>query len=141
MSKLRTPEGDDHPDAALKNLLDAQILNLQNRPDGAAYLSGYVVESALKSIWHLETGNPRKGHDLLTLSKAVSAIATVANAKTAKYFGKATCAVPSSAIAGWNPEMRYRSPAMSASAAQAWCDVANAVYHETVAQMWLDGVL
>jgi hypothetical protein len=58
MSRLRTPNGDDHPEAAHKQLLDAQSLLGQQRADGAAYLSGYVVECALKSLWLHETGAP-----------------------------------------------------------------------------------
>ena len=141
MSKLQTLDGDDYPDAALKHLLDAQTLLGQQRADGAAYLSGYVVECALKSVWQLETGKPRKGHDLPVLAQAVSAVATVAGAKTARYFKAATSGVLSSAIAAWKPEMRYQSPSMSVGDAQAWCNVANAVFLETVGQMRLDGVL
>ncbi|MDA8383238.1 HEPN domain-containing protein [Metallibacterium sp.] len=141
MSKLRTAQGDDHPDAALKHLLDAQALFGQSRADGAGYLSGYVVECALKSIWHLETGTSRQGHDLRGLTQAVSAVATVAGAKTARYFKTATSGVPSSVIAQWKPEMRYRAPSMSPGDAQAWCTIADAVYQETVAQMQLDGVI
>lgn len=141
MSKLRTPNGDDYPDAALKHLLDAQTLLGQLRADGAAYLSGYVVECALKSIWQLETRKPKHGHDLVTLAQAASAVATVANAKTARYFKAATSGVALSAIATWKPEMRYRSPSMSPGDAQAWCTIADTVYRETVAQMRLDGVI
>ncbi len=141
MSKLRTPNGDDYPDAALKHLLDAQMLLGQSRADGAAYLSGYVVECALKSIWQLETRKPRHGHDLATLVQAASAVATVANAKTARYFKAATSGVASSAIAAWKPEMRYQSPNMSVGDAHAWCYIADAVFMETVAEMRLDGVL
>lgn len=141
MSKLRTPGGDDHPDAALKHLLDAKVLLGQSRPDGSAYLSGYVVECALKCIWHLQTGKPRKGHDLQTLIQEVSTVATVANAKTAKYFGAATRKIPNSPLAAWKPEMRYQSPTLSQGDAQAWCNAADAVFLETVAQMRLDGVI
>ncbi len=149
MSKLRTLTGDDHPDAALKHLLDAQTLLAQQRTDGAAYLSGYVVECALKSLWLYETKAPtgsampwgKKGHDLNHLASRVTALATVAGAKTAKYFKTATSGVSSSAIAAWKPEMRYQSPTMSAGNAQAWCNIAGAVFEETVAQMRLDGVL
>ena len=38
MSKLRTSQGDDHPDAALKHLLDAQVLLGKKRADGAECL-------------------------------------------------------------------------------------------------------
>ncbi len=141
MSKLRTPEGDDYPDAALKHLLDAQTLLEQQRADGAAYLSGYVVECALKSIWQLETERSRHGHDLVTLAQAASAVAMVLGARTACYFKTAASGVASSAIAAWKPEMRYQSPTMSAGDAQAWCNIADAVFMETVAEMRLDGVL
>lgn len=62
MSKLRTSNGDDHPEAAHKHLLDAQTLMGQQRADGAAYLSGYVVECALKSLWLHETGEAATGN-------------------------------------------------------------------------------
>lgn len=141
MSRLRTSNGDDHPEAAHKHLLDAQTLLGQHRADGAAYLSGYVVECALKSFWQLETGQSRRGHDLRKLAQAVSAVATVAGAKTARYFKQATSSVSSSAIAAWRPEMRYWAATMTSGDAMAWCQIADNVFQETVAQMRLDGVL
>ena len=151
MSILRTPDSDDHPDAALKHLIDAKILLEQRRADGAAYLSGYVIECALKSLWLHETGSSpgnsrpwgsgKNGHNLNHLAANVAALASVAGAKTARYFKAATGSVPSSAIAAWKPEMRYQSPSMSVGDAQVWCNVADAVFIETVAQMRLDGVL
>jgi len=141
MSRLRTSNGDDHPEAAHKHLLDAQTLLGQQRADGAAYLSGYVVECALKSLWQLETGQPRRGHDLRKLAQAVSAVATVAGAKTARYFKTVTSSVSSSAIAAWRPEMRYWAPTMTTGDAMAWCQIADNVFQETVAHMRLDGVL
>lgn len=42
--------GDDHPDAAAKNLDDASALFGARRFDGAAYLAGYVVECSLKTV-------------------------------------------------------------------------------------------
>jgi hypothetical protein len=148
MSKLRTRHGDDHPEAAIKHLLDAQALLGQKRADGAAYLSGYVVECALKSLWLHETGVPPSSsmpwgtsHKLSFLATNVAALASVAGAKTARYFSSTTSSVPSSAIGAWKPEMRYRSPSMSPGDAQAWCNIADTVYRETVAQMRLDGVI
>ncbi len=142
MSKLRTSNGDDHPEAALKHLLDAQTLLRQQRADGAAYLSGYVVECALKSLWQLENGYPHKNtHDLGGLAQQVSAMATMADAKTARYFKTATRSVSSSAIAKWRPEMRYRPATMTSEDAEVWCRIAGDVFQETVAQMRLDGVL
>lgn len=149
MSKLRTSIGDDHPEAAHKHLLDAQTLLGQQRADGAAYLSGYVVECALKSLWLHEKGVPtgnvmpwgRRGHDLNNFAGQVTALATVAGAKTARYFKTVTSGVSSSAIAAWKPEMRYRPATMMSGDAQVWCQIADDVYQETVAQMRLDGVL
>lgn len=149
MSKLRTSNGDDHPEAAHKHLLDAQTLMGQQRADGAAYLSGYVVECALKSLWLHQTGTAtgsampwgRKGHDLNYLAAQASAFASVAGARTARYFGGTASSLPSSVIAAWNPEMRYQPATMMPGDAQAWCNVADTVFHETVAQMRLDGVL
>ena len=149
MSKLRTAKGDDHPDAARKHLVDAKVLLAQNRPDGAGYLSGYVVECALKSLWLYEVDVPigrmpwgkQKAHELSFLANQVSALATVAGARTARYYKTATGNVPTSVIAAWNPAMRYQSPTTSASAAVAWCKIAEDVFNESVGQMMLDGVL
>lgn len=46
VSRMRLLNGDDHPEASQKHLADAGVLLAQNRPDGAAYLSGYTVECA-----------------------------------------------------------------------------------------------
>ena len=141
MSRLKTVQGDDHPEAAGKHLLDAGALLAAGRADGAAYLSGYVVECSLKSIYQLETGTSLWGHDLPTLSARVSAVATVVGARTARYFGGITASAASSAIASWRPEMRYAAPIMSASNAAAWQQIAGRVFQETIAQMRLDGEL
>ena len=141
MSRLLMPNGDDHPEAAHKHLLDAAVLLSQQRPDGAGYLSGYVVECALKSLYVLETGKALTGHNFETLMKQVSAVATVAGAKSARYFGAVTTGVPASAIRSWTPEMRYRSPSMTPGDAQIWYSCALEVFQETVHQMRLDGML
>ncbi len=149
MSNLLLKNGDDHPEAAHKHLVDAQALLGQKRPDGAAYLSGYVVECALKSLWLHETGAPtgnampwgKQGHDLSYLAAHVTALATVAGAKTARYFKAAAGGVSASPIAAWRPEMRYRAATMTSGDADVWCQIADGVYQETVAQMRLDGVL
>ena len=141
MSRLLMPNGDDHPEGAHKHLLDAAGLLAQQRPDGAGYLSGYVVECALKSLYVLETGKALIGHNFATLMSQVSAVATVAGAKSARYFGAATTGVPASAIMNWTPEMRYRPPAMTPGDALAWYSCARDVFQETVHQMRLDGVL
>ncbi len=149
MSKLRLPGGDDHPAAAQKHLLDAAALIHQERPDGAAYLSGYVVECALKSLWLSEIAPPlatppwkgAQGHNLTFLEATVSTLATAAGARVARYFKAASVGVPSSAINGWDPEMRYRPEAMTLADANTWWKIADEVFMETIGRMLLDGVI
>lgn len=150
MTRLQLPNGDDHPASAHKHLLDAAALLLAHRPDGAAYLSGYVVECALKSIWLSEMGpqaggmpwpKGRQGHDLAYLGGQVSALAAVAGAKASRYLKSATTGIPSSVLLAWSPEMRYRPETVALADAEAWWKVADDVFMETVAQMQLDGVI
>lgn len=148
MSKVRQASGDDHAEAATKHLRDAAALLAAGRSDGAAYLSGYVVECALKTLFLYEAtpiptaqkwGN--KGHDLSDLEKQVATQAVVAGAKTAKYYGAATRGLAAAAIAAWFVELRYRSAHLTQAVAQVWFNEADAVYRETIGAMYLDGVL
>jgi len=133
--------GDDYPEAAQKHLLDASALLSSHRPDGAAYLSGYAVECALKTLIVLEGATPPRHHRLGDLHAEVSRLAIVAGAKAARYFGHATRGVATAAIAGWRPEMRYHAPSVTMSDATAWHTEAINVFNETVQQMRLDGVI
>ncbi|WP_155627626.1 hypothetical protein [Burkholderia territorii] len=142
MSKLAQPNGDDYPEAASKHLRDAAALLAAARPDGAAYLSGYVVECSLKSIYQLQMGSPLgNSHNLTSLHGQVKAVAAVAGAKTAKYLGPVTAGILGSPVAAWHPVMRYRNPSMTAAAASSWHGAAAQVFQETIAQMHLDGEL
>lgn len=141
MSRLAQPNGDDYPDAAHKHLLDAEALLGSHRLDGAAYLSGYVVECALKSLITLEGKSPPHHHRLGDLRAEVNRLAVVAGARTAKYFGPATKGVGAAAIAAWNPEMRYRVASMTTSDATTWHAEATSIFRETIQEMRLDGVI
>lgn len=141
MSKLKQKNCDDYPDAALKHLSDAAALLDSNRPDGAAYLSGYVVECGLKSIYQLETKQALISHDWQTIHQQVINITAVAGAKTAKYLGLVTRQILSKEVALWRPAMRYHSPSMTPEDAKLWQQAAEDVYNETIGQMYLDGVL
>lgn len=141
MSRLRLPNGDDHPEAAHKHLQDAGVLLAEHRPDGAAYLSGYVVECALKSLLVVETGRAPKSHALAGLLTQLQQTTAAAGARSAKYLGRVTIGLAASAISNWKPEMRYQAPSMTAGDAQAWHECAKNVYRETVHQMRLDGVI
>lgn len=133
--------GDDYPGAAQKHLLDAKALLSSDRPDGAAYLSGYVVECALKSLLVLEGATVPKHHQLDQLRQEVSRLAIVAGAKAARYFGHAIQGVSTAAIANWRPEMRYRGASMATNDAETWHAEAKKVFEETIHQMRLDGVI
>ncbi len=140
MSSFARPNGDDHPDAAGKHLDDATTLLGGGRPDGAAYLSGYVVECSLKSLLQAE-GVHERGHRLTDLAQRVSQVCTVAGAATARYVTQAVLGIPTAAIAGWIETMRYHSPSKAAANAQTWVDEAEVVYQDTVVRMVLDGVI
>lgn len=141
MSRLAQSNGDDHPEAAGKHLQDAAALLAAARPDGAAYLSGYVVECSLKSIYQLQTGSPLGGHNWTTLHNQVQAVVTVAGAKTAKYLGPMTAGLLGSAMVAWHPGMRYEAPSMTTADAGLWHGEAARIFGETIAQMRLDGEL
>ena len=56
VSRLQQNNGDDYPEAASKHLEDATVLFAGTHADGAAYLAGYVVECALKTLIQAQTG-------------------------------------------------------------------------------------
>src|SRR3989304_9686489 len=115
MSKLRQPgNGDDYPEAALKHLDDASLLRASSRPDGASYLTGYVVECSLKAILQHESGVALHGHDLKDLASSVTVVCAIAGSRTARYLTPAVLSVSVGAVAAWNPQMRYRAPSMTA---------------------------
>ncbi len=140
MSSFRRDNGDDHPDASGKHLADAQTLLDAGRPDGAAYHAGYVVECALKSLLQAEETIER-GHRLGDLSRMVPLVCMLAGATTARYVTPTVAGISKGAISHWRETMRYRSPFTNAKEAQAWVEEAEAVYRDTVARMFLDGVI
>jgi HEPN domain-containing protein len=54
MSSKLQASGEDYPEAALKHCDDAGRLLSGRRADGAAYLAGYAVECALKTLVQVE---------------------------------------------------------------------------------------
>lgn len=143
LSKFRCPEGDDHPDAAGKHLLDAMTLEKNGRFDGAAYLSGYVVECSLKTLIILQTKKPIRGHKLNELSSRVLNLARLPTSKTARYDRVISSELSiRDPVKGWKPILRYRAEgSLSPAEAEIWVNEAVAVYQSTVAKMKLDGVL
>lgn len=141
MSRFVLQNGDDYPDAARKHLHDAWALLSSNRPDGAAYLSGYSVECALKTLIVLEGATPPRTHKLANLRAEVNRLATIAGSRAARYFGRATQSVATAAIARWRPEMRYRAATVNRDVAVTWKSEATSIFRETIFQMQLDGLI
>jgi hypothetical protein len=151
MSRLRLPNGDDHPEAAGKFLNDARALLGANRHDGTAYLAGYVAECSLKALLLHEKGFPlpgaslpwkgRNGHNLAKLHSDAATLASAAGARTARYFGASMQGLLALALAAWDPEVRYRAPSATRAQATAWLTDAESIYRETVAEMIKDGVV
>lgn len=142
MSKLRQPNGDDHPDAAGKHLLDARALEQANRYDGAAYLAGYVVECAMKALILAEKQPARTEHSLATLGMEAVRLAALPNSRTAKYARPLSPGhLMYTGQIKWRPEMRYRSPGrIGQGEARAFVSEAERVYKMTIPVMKLDGV-
>ena len=144
MSKLQH-NGDDHPEAARKHLEDASVLLAGGRADGAAYLSGYIVECALKSIILLATANAIKGHNLKELrltALTASSVLWHTHAGVARYITNAVTELDFSEISrGWKPARRYQAPNMTTSQANAWFTEAQDLYVATIHQMVLDGII
>lgn len=140
---------DDFPLAAGKHLGDAQALAVAARPDGCAYLSGYVVECCLKSLWLLQTGVPARlppkwsssGHALKELHEWVTTMSSVAGSRVARYLGPAFAALPTSPmIASWEPGLRYQAQGtVTPSQAEQWLADATSLFDEVVGEMHLDG--
>lgn len=153
MSKLRI-QNEDYADAAGKHLGDVEALLTAERNDGAGYLSGYVVECALKALilhdrcfdsntrvhdkgkldeWRSTLKKKTYGHDLRAL-----AAATVGT-EGARYLPQ----LPGeAAIFEWQETMRYHHPGIvTKEAAQSYSGWAHFAYAQTILAMRTDGVI
>lgn len=130
---------DDYPKAALKHLQDAQVLFKGNRFDGAAYLAGYVVECALKTMIDIEKKSVPYTHDLSQLQSRLHALAVVAGSHTGHLYVAITGVI--NQILSWRPEMRYHEPHVTASVAKDWIAEADKVYKKTIGDLTLAGLI
>ena len=143
MSTLKQSNGDDYPEAALKHLQDAEALLKGRRFDGAAYLSGYVVECALKTLIQVESGRPvRHSHKLTGLLEEMDGLAVRAETRTGRrlYVGVAAT-LRTADVLHWKPEMRYRGPEVTSSAAEAWLRDARKAYDLIVGSLIFEGAI
>ena len=142
MSTLRQSNGDDYPAAALKHLQDAEVLLKGRRFDGAAYLSGYVVECALKTLIQVESGRRvRRSHELTGLLDELDVLAVQATTRTGRLYVRVAAALRTADVLRWQPRMRYRGPEVTSSDAEAWLRDARRAYGPIVGSLVLEGAI
>lgn len=153
MSKLRFMN-DNHADAAGKHLGDTGTLLDAGRHDGAGYLSGYVIECALKSVilhdkcfdtsvghhdatrlaaWHRTLRTRPYGHDL----RALAAVAV--GPEGARYLPD----LPATAeILDWRETLRYAPPGdVTEDQGRSYHEGAGLAYAQSILAMRADGVI
>lgn len=96
--------------AARKHYNDAAVLHGAGRHDNCAYLSGYVIECALKCMIETSSAlNPRSfGHDVSALSTKAALLAALLSP------GRILITLPASQeyhdlLTTWRPEERYHA--------------------------------
>lgn len=148
MSAQLLENGDDYPDAASKNLDDARALLKAGRFDGAAYLSGYVIECSLKALVVFEDSKGRppweagraKGylHRLRDLGTEALRLAEALGSVSARYQPKMRR--DHTVHSSWRESLRYRGTgAIAPMAAAEWLGEAERVWRSVVVEMKLDG--
>jgi hypothetical protein len=153
MSKLRVMD-DDHADAAGKHLGDASTLLDARRHDGAGYLSGYVLECAIKSVilhdksfdpsgrhhdatklrsWYQTLSRKPYGHDLRALA------AVTIGPEGAPYLPDLP---PKAAVFGWRETLRYApTGAVTEAQGRSYHEWAGLAYAQSILAMRANGVI
>ncbi len=146
MSSKRQADGQDYPEAVIKHCDDARHLLSGNRTDGAAYLAGYAVECALKTLIQVEAGNitpvMQWKHRLNRLSAEALRLAALATNKTARYITNPalTTLRYDNPPAGWKEYLRYFPVGtVPAATAERWVDEAERLYIEIIGEMKKNG--
>jgi HEPN domain-containing protein len=146
MSSKRQTTGEDYPDAVIKHCDDARHLLSRNRADGAAYLAGYAVECALKTLIQVEVGNitpvMQWKHRLNDLSAEAIRLAALATNKTARYITNPalTTLRYDNPPAGWKEYLRYYPVGtVPAGTAEQWVNEAERLYIEVIGEMKKNG--
>ena len=142
MSRLKNDcSGDDYPDAARKHLEDANVLFVSERFDGAVYLSGYVMECAMKTLIQVEAGSAPRSHDLAGLDRTLGSLAARVGAQTARLYTRAMPLIRDPGMRQWDPGMRYRGATASHAEADARIRTATEVYSAVIGGLTLDGAI
>lgn len=141
MSPTRQSNDDDYPAAAGKHLADAHVLLAGARYDGTAYLAGYVVECALKTLIHMETGREYRSHDLAGLNSTLGTIAAQAGFRTQQTYVSTVAILRDAGILAWEPEMRYHAVHVAPDIAKAWYQEAVSIYSRIIGYLILHGLI
>lgn len=147
MSNLRQASGEDYPDAARKNYLDARALMARRRYDGAAYLSGYVVECLLKTLIQVDraTNAPimEFRHNLSEMSEEALKLMKMPSSRTARYYpsGSSFTSLPyDTPPFGWKETLRYHHEGtIPKTTASAWISEAKRLYQHVLWGLIKDG--
>lgn len=140
---------DDYPRTAKRMLGAAKALDsvgASPQPHAQAYLAGYVVECALKSLIQEFLNERSSSHPVDALWDQVKRAAVAAGATKTKLFDKSVARLAPRhknrlKIAVWNPYHRYDKVGWNATDASTWTAEAELVFTETVAEMIADGDL
>ncbi len=146
MSTKRQASGEDYPEAAVKHCDDARHLLSGKRADGAAYLAGYAVECALKTLILVERGNVNPvtqwRHHLNHLSTEALQLAAQPTNRTARYFTipALTTLRYDNPPAGWKEYLRYYPVGtVSVPIAEQWVEEAERLYIEIIGELKKNG--
>lgn len=133
--------------AAARHLRDAHVLHGQSRPAGAAYLSGYSVECALKAL--LEHGGqvPPFVHDLQHLRRAVLNLAGARRGRSLTAIVRLPFSLPfqygepgSGQVQHWHEALRYQpDEAISSELSGEWSGAAGTFYARTIGRLGRHG--
>jgi HEPN domain-containing protein len=131
---------EDYASAASRHWEDAEILFRAGRFDNAAYLSGYVVECALKILIQKGRADPSSlWHDLPALAGDALLLACLMVPSIRRY------PLPRSADfedlkRNWKSDMRYwPTGQVTESTAQRWLRASEEAYRAVVIEAVLDG--
>ena len=141
--RAATADRDDYPAAAAKHLADAELLYEAGHCDGAAYLTGYIAECALKTLVEVAGREPPRSHDLGRLRGRALELAALPGARTARYAPAPGDLDPLlEGGAAWRPGLRYRGwGTVPEGRARRWLAAARGLYQRSVVEMRLDGVI
>ena len=127
-------------DAAARHLDDAMLLKSQQRFDNASYLSGYVVECAMKAVLVASSMTPKGlGHELETISIDAMSLLWIVAPAMRRYEMPAANEIDE-LIRDWRPDLRYdQSGEFDSVTAEQWTSAANRIFGSLVVNSVLDG--